>query len=295
MVESSVHPLLVPIGLENVTCVTAWWAIDNHINYRWHKEFAAFFDYVYFAQKDFVKPAINYTSKQIQWLPLACEPTIHQQLNIEHDIVCGFVGNMNKYRQKYFDSLTSKTTIDLISGLNPTEMAQYYNRCQMVFNLSMRGDLNMRTFEAMSCGSMLITQDINNGLRDLFVPNEHVVVHNIDNSAKIIELYKQKPEEVSRIAKNGFELVRDNHTYTHRMEYILTNASGGKAEKFDLDTYKARRYFMMNYRHFESQKTKDVDIDFSRITLFKRVIYKFNYFRAYIWQKIYLLKIKKFG
>ena len=295
MVESSVHPLLLPIGLENVTCITTWWAIDNHINYRWHKEFAVFFDYVYFAQKDFVKPAIRYSNKNIQWLPLACEPTIQTQLNLTRDIACGFVGNMNKYRQKYFDMLTSNTPIEMVSGLNPTEMSSFYNHCQMVFNLSMRGDLNMRTFEAMSCGCLLITQDIQNGLRDLFVPDEHIVVHHLNDAASIIDLYKKMPEKVMEIAQNGYELVRNKHTYMHRVNQILADVKGSKADRFDSDIYITRKYFMMNHRQFKIQKTDEIDAAFNNQNLLKKVKYKFRYLKEYIWQKKYLSKIKKFG
>ena len=295
VVESSVHPLLMPLNLEKLDCVTAWWAIDNHINYRWHKEFAVFFDYVFFAQKDFTEAATNYSGKNISWLPLACDPSIHINKNLERKIHCGFVGNMNKYRQRYFDDLKTKTNIQIVNGLNPSQMADYYNTCKSVFNISMRGDLNMRTFEAMACGSLLITQDIKNGLGDLFEPGKNIVIHNLKNAADIINYYQKKPELIAPIAEAGYELVSSKHTYANRLQTMVDQAGGGKQQAFENDVYTIRKHYIFNHRQFKDRNLNEYDTPYSHISLIKKIKYKVSYFFAFVWQKIYLLGVKKFG
>jgi len=295
VVESSVHPLLVPLHIEKLDCVTAWWAIDNHINYRWHKEFAVLFDYVFFAQKDFTEAASKYCGKNISWLPLACEPSIHINKNFVRTIDCGFVGNMNKYRQRYFDELKTKTNIQIVNGLNPYQMADYYNTCKSVFNISMRGDLNMRTFEAMACGSLLITQDIKNGLRDLFEPGKHIAIHNLNNAADIINYYIKNPELAAPIAKAGYELLVKDHTYTNRMQTLIDQASGGRSSKFENDIYAIRKHYIFNHRHFKSNHLESYNTAYKNVPTFKKMKHQIQYFFTYLWVKIYLMGVKKFG
>ncbi len=295
VVESSVHPILVPMNLEKLDCVTAWWAIDNHINYRWHKEFAVFFDYVFFAQKDFTEAASKYSGKNISWLPLACDPSIHTNKHLERTVHCGFVGNMNKYRQVYFDNLKTKTNIQIVNGLNPYQMADYYNTCKSVFNISMRGDLNMRTFEAMACGSLLITQDIKNGLRDLFEPGKNIVTHNLKNAAAIINYYQKNPEKIAPIAQAGYELVSSKHTYSNRLQTMIDRAGGGKQQKFETDIYAIRKHYIFNHRHFKSGNLNEYNTAYNTVSYLKKMKYKVSYFLAFLWQKWYLMGVKKFG
>ncbi len=295
VVESSVYPLLVPIDIEKLSCTTAWWAIDNHVNYRWHKEFAVFFDYVFFAQKDFTQPASQYSGKNISWLPLACDPSIHINKHAERTVDCGFVGNMNKYRQRYFDQLKTHTNIQIVNGLNPYQMADYYNTCKSVFNISMRGDLNMRTFEAMACGSLLITQDIENGLRDLFEPGKNIVLHHLTNAADIINYYQKKSEEIAPIAQAGYELVSKEHTYTNRVQTMIDKAGGGKQNKFEKDIYTIRKHYMFNHRHYKTYNLAAYHISYKNLSIIKKIKYSIRYLWAYIWQKRYLMGVKKFG
>lgn len=295
VVESSVHPLLVPLNIEKLDCVTAWWAIDNHINYRWHKEFAVFFDYVFFAQKDFTEAASKYSGKNISWLTLACDPSIHLNKNLERTVDCGFVGNMNKYRQRYFDELKMKTNIQIVNGLNPYQMADYYNTCKSVFNISMRGDLNMRTFEGMACGSLLITQDIKNGLRDLFEPEKNIVIHNLKNAADIIKYYEKNPELIASIAQAGYELASTKHTYAHRLQTIIDYAGGGKQQQFKSDVYAIRKHYIFNHRGFKANNLNEYNTAYKNIPPIKKIKYKILFSFAFLWQKIYLLGVKKFG
>ncbi|MDZ4756607.1 MAG: glycosyltransferase [Bacteroidota bacterium] len=295
VVESSVHPLLVPLNLEKLNCVTAWWAIDNHINYRWHKEFAVFFDYVFFAQKDFTQQASKYAGKNVAWLPLACDPSIHQNKHLERTVACGFVGNMNKHRQHYFDQLKTKTHIQIVNGLNPYQMADYYNTCKSVFNISMRGDLNMRTFEAMACGSLLITQDIQNGINDLFEPGKNIITHNLNNAAEVINYYEKNSELIAPIAQAGYELVIREHTYSNRMQTLITLAGGGKKQLFETDVYAIRKHYMFNHRHFKSNHLDSYNTLYNHVSFFKKIKYKVLYFFAFLWHKKYLWGVRKFG
>ena len=42
---------LFPYDLENVTCLTAWYGIDTHMDYKKHLQIAKGFDVSFIAQK----------------------------------------------------------------------------------------------------------------------------------------------------------------------------------------------------------------------------------------------------
>ncbi len=78
----------------------------------------------------------------------------------------------------------------------------------------------MRVFEALCCGSMLLTDDAD-GLADFFTDREHLVIYNDDNIAELAEYYINHKEERERIAEAGRKLVLEKHTYAHRVDEIV--------------------------------------------------------------------------
>ena len=57
-------------------------------------------------------------------------------------------------------------------------MARTYSASRIVFNRSIRNDVNMRVFEALACGSLLLTNDLaDNGQAELFRDGEHLATY----------------------------------------------------------------------------------------------------------------------
>ncbi len=57
-------------------------------------------------------------------------------------------------------------------------MARTYSAARIAFNRSIRNDVNMRVFEAVACGSMLMTNDLSdNGLATLFRDGMHLATY----------------------------------------------------------------------------------------------------------------------
>ena len=103
------------------------------------------------------------------------------------------------------------------------EMARTYSAAHLTFNRSIRNDVNMRVFEALSCGSLLVTNDLrDNGQGELFQDGKHLVAYREpEELLEKVRFYLNHPAERERIALAGMVEVQARHTYRHRMERLL--------------------------------------------------------------------------
>ena len=121
---------------------------------------------------------------------------------------------LNKLAKKY-----SVLSVDNIWGEN---ISKIYNISKIGFNKSLSGDLNMRVFEVMSCGTMLLTDRIENGITDIFEDKKHLVMYeNEEELYELIEYYLINEDEREEIAKKGQSEVHKNHKYDNRVQYML--------------------------------------------------------------------------
>ncbi|HEX4888426.1 MAG TPA: glycosyltransferase [Luteibaculaceae bacterium] len=258
-VESSIAPLIFPVGIEKLRVPSAWWAIDNHMNYRWHKNAAHLYSHAFFAMKDFAIKGTQFTGKPIHWLPLACNPLIHRDYQFNRDLKCTFVGNLNPRRKRFFEDLVKSTELRVYSGKNQLEMAHLYAQSVCGFNVAIREDLNMRVFEVMASGAALITQAIPHGLTDLFEPNVHYIPHKISDAAHQINELSHNPEQAREMGQRASVLVSEKHTYQKRMEQLIetvfsdpTLVSSSLLHSYNRSNVSKHRHFR---RHIELQAT----------------------------------------
>lgn len=222
-----------PTGLENLTCPTAIYLIDVHQNLEQRLAMAHFFDYVFVAQKDYIRTFLEAGIKNVFWLPLACDPDYHISAktleNYLYDI--GFVGNcglIGSERRQLLELLEKNFKINSFERRYlPEEIGAIYSQSRLVFNYSIKGDVNMRTFEALCGGRLLLTNAIPNGLEELFTDRQHLVIYrNSEELIQLVRYYLEHPEEREAIAKAGQALVLAKHTYQQRAEQILATIFG---------------------------------------------------------------------
>ncbi len=212
-------------------CPTVWISADTNIHYRWHAERSTWFDYVFISQRDLVPYFHRHGNPRTRWLPFACDPEVHRPHDEPevHDI--GFVGNVHNLplyeeRVRLLQALARRYDVRVASGITPEEMAVVYSRCRLVFNHSPLDNFNMRVFEALSCGRLLLTNRVGNGLLELFRDREHLVLYDEGNLFALADHYLAHPEERRAIALRGQREVHARHTYAHRVDYILRTVFG---------------------------------------------------------------------
>jgi len=100
------------------------------------------------------------------------------------------------------------------------EMADHLERSRIVFNNAIKNDLNMRVFEAMCSGSLLLTDDAD-GLTDFFKDRRHLVVYDEGNAVDLAVYYLRNEGEREAIAEAGRLEVLERHTYERRVETLI--------------------------------------------------------------------------
>jgi glycosyltransferase involved in cell wall biosynthesis len=214
-----------PLGLELIPCVTVVYFIDVHQELHSRLQLSRFFDVVFVAQKDYLSSFQEIGHQHVYWLPLACSPDVHYAPSIIKTFDVGFVGKLGLIgttRHKLLTTILPRyKTNDYRKFYSPHDMAKVYGQSKIVFNASINGDLNMRFFEAMAAGALLVTDRIENGLNELFEEGVHYVGYStIEEAIEKINYYLANDAERGQIAAQGQKFVFEQHTYQHRWEKI---------------------------------------------------------------------------
>jgi hypothetical protein len=199
---------------------SCFWEIDNHIHLGRDVDKYNKVDYLFLTQKHFLK---MYPPKKSYWLPLAADPEKHKLYSEEpvmYDV--GFLGN-DTYprRRELLDKIGASFKLLRSTSKPGEEYSRLLSRCKILFNCSMDNDLNMRFFEAISIGRLLLSDKVD-GQDDLFKDGVHYVSFKDWPDLMVkINCYLHDQENRERIAKAGAGLIRAKHTYLHRLETIL--------------------------------------------------------------------------
>lgn len=217
-----------PHDIETLPIPTACYLIDVHLGY-WRKEVAKFFDVVFVAQKDSVekfKQVVGH--EQVFWLPLAASLDVHVAQSLPKVYDVGFVGNLLREhkqsgRLRRLQMIGNHFKInDFHRSYTPVEVGEIYSQSKIVFNTSIAGDVTMRLFEGTACGALVLTDQTQNGLTDLFSLGQEIVTYKDDEDMmRKIEYYLVHDNERNTIAHAGQTRTLANHTYTHRIQQML--------------------------------------------------------------------------
>jgi hypothetical protein len=230
-----------PRNLAALKCPKACYLIDSHLSLPMHLEWGKNFDMVFIAQREYLE-AFRQHGMRAFWLPLGCDPEIHRKTGPEKAFEIGFVGGVQQgsRRQRLLASLGAHLPIQY-ERCFWDDMAQLFSKSKIVFNEAVRNDLNMRVFEVMSTGSLLLTDLARNSGQDtLFMDGEDCAVYRDNEIVDVARFYLENDSLREQIAARGQRMVHNAHTYGHRMEDLLSVALGGKPDTFSAEELRER-------------------------------------------------------
>jgi hypothetical protein len=217
--------LIFPRGMENLDCVTAWYALDPHLHLRQHLHVARLFDVTFVAHLQFIS---HFRDGDVQWLPAAVNPRVFAPTQDPRDIDVAHIGSENRElhpeRVRLLDLIRSRYRNTFIGRADLSRIGEIYGRAKVVFNHSVRSEVNIRYFEAMGAGAVLVTDRAprETGVEQLFSPGEDFLEYHDDASLlSAIDSVLGDEQKRERMGSRAQRLVLANHTYRHRAETIL--------------------------------------------------------------------------
>jgi glycosyltransferase involved in cell wall biosynthesis len=155
--------------------------------------------------------------RRVIWLPPSAAAVSPEALprEADKDIDLLFVGKVDAELTPRRAALLGQLAA-LFPGLVVTRgnWRELFPRARIVLNVAEHGDLNFRVFEALSVGSCLLTPEVGHGLTELFTPGEHLFTYppgDLDALAATIRTLLSEPARRERVARQGFETLRQRH------------------------------------------------------------------------------------
>ena len=203
-----------------------FYAIDTHLPHSWWKirRMASRYDLVFCCQRTAAERLWG-----AEWLPVACDGALHGPTGGSLVWDVAFVGTDGGVPRKfYLQALRERYPNSFIGTAEHTRLAGIYSRACVGFNYSIANDVNMRVFEILAANTLLVTNALESddltalGLKD----RHHLICYRSPKELfALIDDFLAHPEERHSIAQAGCGVVRERHTYAHRLHQLLACVS----------------------------------------------------------------------
>lgn len=221
----------------------AFWAMDTHLEKPFKKIIAQAknYDFVFCTFEKEGAEKLKKFNIDSHIVPFACDPQIHKKQEVKKIYDIGFVGTDGKERRKYLiDELRKRYPNSFIGRADYRNISKIYSQSKIGFNYSLtekgcKAGCNMRFFEIMSCGAMLLNNPIEDcSIETLgFKKGRDLVIYESDEKLfELIDYYLNNEQERERIAESGYRLTISNHTYKNRIGQIFDIIREGLIDKY---------------------------------------------------------------
>lgn len=199
-----------------------FYACDTHLLSSWRRirRLAKRYDLVCYAHRSGADQLPNGV-----WIPFACDPQLHEKQPLLKRWDLAFVGTEGGVPRKfYLQALRERHPNSFIGHAPHTDLGAIYSQGRIGFNYSIRDEINMRVFEILSSGTMLLTNDLPRADLDQLGLQEGVhlrIYRNPTHLFNLIDDYLANDQEREAIALRGMRQVHQHHAYRHRLSQIL--------------------------------------------------------------------------
>lgn len=159
----------------------------------------------------------------VHYAPLySFEPAVHRPLDEPKFLDVAFLGNLNhriqRSRTRFLGRVAELSSVYQVfvgGGLYGEEYARTLAGARIVFNHSVRGELNLRCYEAPACGSLLFLERDNLEARLLLRDGLDCVLYGEDNLEELLDHYLASHAEREAITRSGRERVLQSSYTAH--------------------------------------------------------------------------------
>jgi glycosyltransferase involved in cell wall biosynthesis len=164
-----------------------------------------------------------------RYIPYGYDPKVHffEPSEKIYDVVC--IGFQFAARAEFGRSLEKLgLRVRFENGPVFDEYRKILNQSWICFNLSAADDLNMRVFESLACGTLLIS-NVTTDMGRFFVNGVHYAAYtDLDDARRKILYYLEKKDLLREIAAAGHEKVK-THTYAANLLRMFTEIGCDRA------------------------------------------------------------------
>jgi hypothetical protein len=200
---------------------SSYYEIDNHL--------IKGLEYWKYNPVDFVFVAQNFNIElypfgKTSYLPLAADPNKHKPISGITEIYdIGFIGNQNYTRRKQLLQILDQNFNCLITESAPgLPYSEKLSACRILFNCSMQHDVNMRFFESMSIGKILVSDYLPEQDQFAYDKCHYYAYRNRYEMVAIIKKLLRSPNHRKAVGDMSRHNIIKNHTYKHRLEQMLS-------------------------------------------------------------------------
>jgi hypothetical protein len=227
--QETVFPIL-PRGLTETGIPTACFQIDVYAYTRHRIRWSMLFDYAILFHPGFDEQFRQAGHPKPLTLPHAVDAETFEKAERERDLEVGWVGRVDgpiyKTRRRVLRLLSQHFRMnEWRRPYTYEEMAKVYQRSKIVVNVGRDDYLqgaNLRVFEAMAAGALLITPLPSELTLIGFEPDVHFIGYKDEKELlDMVKYYLRNEKERQQIAEAGREKVLKEHTYDARVETLL--------------------------------------------------------------------------
>lgn len=203
-----------------------YWTMDTHLAHSCRKILreASSYDFLFACHQSGVR-LLESRGLAVSWLPVGCDLERHGRIDIPVEYDVSSIGKeegiprkflLQEIRERYPHSFIKKADFRL--------MPRVYSASKIGFNQAINRDVNMRVFEVMAAGAMLLTSEVEDDSYEKlgFKDGEHFVIFKSPRDLfEKLEYYFANEDARRAIAERGRRLVCERHTYKHRMQAMI--------------------------------------------------------------------------
>lgn len=215
------------------------WYIFPRALYSWdaHVSGAGFyeplhrhFDKIFLASKIDTEELQKIHPKKFSWLPEACNPRVHSNLNKDRPNYLGYIGNPDarfkrngKYKNNFLNYLKEKRGLFYDKDIYGQQYTNAINSIKVMFDRTIAHNVGTRIFESgcAGCCTLWSKAQKNTGIDELLIENVHYITYDdtIEGLERVLDSLDDA--KIKKVACAAEKYVLQHHTYAHRVRQLI--------------------------------------------------------------------------